>query len=70
MMRRLFALALLACMQTWAFGSAAPERLRHAIDHKWRGEMPRTYWFDRQGKMAAYSGMVTPEVVRRFSAAR
>ena len=47
--------------ETWAFGPAPAEQLRHAIDPKWRGEMPRSYWFDGKGQVRAYSGLVTPE---------
>ena len=47
--------------ETWAFGPAPAEQLRHAIDPKWRGEMPRSYWFDAKGQMRAYSGLITPE---------
>ncbi|MET0962138.1 MAG: hypothetical protein ABWY05_04870 [Noviherbaspirillum sp.] len=47
--------------QTWAFGPAPAEQLRHAIDPKWRGEMPRSYWFDGKGQVRAYSGLITPE---------
>lgn len=47
--------------QTWAFGPAPAEQLRHAIDPKWRGEMPRSYWFDGTGGVRAYSGLITAE---------
>ena len=47
--------------ETWAFGTAPAEQLRHAIDPKWRGEMPRSYWFDGKGRVQAYSGLITPE---------
>lgn len=45
--------------ETWAFGTSPPEQLRFVIDPKWRGEMPRSYWFDSQGKHVAYSGVIT-----------
>jgi hypothetical protein len=47
--------------QTWAFGPAPAEQLRHAIDPKGRGEMPRSYWFDGTGQVRAYSGLITAE---------
>lgn len=47
--------------EAWAFGTAPAEQLRHAIDPKWRGEMPRSYWFDGKGRVQAYSGLITPE---------
>lgn len=50
----------------WAFGSSPPEQLRHAIDPQWRGETPRTYWFGRDGKAAAHSGLVDTRIVSRY----
>lgn len=49
--------------ETWAFGAAPADLLRHAIDPAWRGEMPRSYWFDGKGQVKAYSGLITPERV-------
>lgn len=49
--------------EMWAFGLASSERLRYAIDPKWRGEMPRSYWFDARGHATAYSGIVTAKTV-------
>jgi hypothetical protein len=51
----------------WAFGSASPEQLRYAIDPKWHGEKPRSYWFDAQGKKIAYSGVLTPAAIAKLS---
>jgi hypothetical protein len=51
----------------WAFGSLPPEQLRYAIDPKWHGELPRSYWYDAQGRqIAAHSGLITPELIARF----
>jgi thiol-disulfide isomerase/thioredoxin len=50
----------------WAFGAAPPEQLRYAIDPKWRGEMPRSYWFDARGEAVAHSGVITAEVVTKL----
>ena len=46
----------------WAFGPASPARLRYAIDPAWRGETPRSYWFNRHGERIAYSGALTPAI--------
>lgn len=51
----------------WAFGSAPPKRLRFVIDQKWRGEMPRSYWFDEKGNVIAHSGVITEEGIRKWS---
>jgi thiol-disulfide isomerase/thioredoxin len=50
----------------WAFGAAPAEQLRYAIDPKWRGEMPRSYWFNADGKSVAHSGVITADTVSRF----
>ena len=52
----------------WAFGAAPPEQLRYAVDSKWHGEMPRSYWFNAHGEKTAYSGVITPAVVAKFTA--
>jgi hypothetical protein len=53
--------------ETWAFGSAPSEQLRFAIDPKWRGEMPRSYWFDSQGNMVAQSGVITADTISKLA---
>lgn len=52
--------------EAWAFGDAAPERLRHAIDPQWRGEMPRTYLIDSKGSVTARSGLLSAEDITRL----
>lgn len=49
--------------QAWSFGSKSPEQLRFAIDPRWHGEKPRSYWYDAQGTRAAYSGLISAERV-------
>jgi len=52
---------------TWAFGALPPEQLRYAVDPKWHGELPRSYWFDAQGRrIGVHSGLITPELIARF----
>jgi thiol-disulfide isomerase/thioredoxin len=50
----------------WAFGAAPPEQLRYAIDPKWHGETPRSYWYDATGARTARSGMITPQLISEF----
>lgn len=53
----------------WAYGDAAPEQLRYAIDPKWHGEIPRSYWFNAQGqRVASYSGVITAETIAKLAA--
>lgn len=51
----------------WAFGLAPPEQLRYAIDPKWLGEKPRSYWFNANGERVAYSGLITAATIARFA---
>ena len=64
--KRLESAGLMA--DAWAFGSAAPERLRYATDAGWHGEMPRSYWFNATGERTPYSGMLTPAMITRLVA--
>jgi thiol-disulfide isomerase/thioredoxin len=43
-------------IETFAFSDAFEERVRYAVDPKWRGELPRTYYFDASHKASAFSG--------------
>ena len=42
----------------WIFADDYAERLRHAIDPAWHGEIPRTYFFDGEAGVVARSGVV------------
>lgn len=43
---------------TWVFDDAVPERLRHAIDPAWRGELPRSYLFDAAHRPEVHAGLL------------
>lgn len=45
-------------LDTWVFADAVPERLRHAIDPAWRGELPRSYLFDAAHRREVHSGLL------------
>lgn len=63
--QRLRKLALTS--NAWGYGAAPPEQLRYAIDPKWHGEMPRSYWFDAEGRRTPYSGVLTPATIERLT---
>jgi thiol-disulfide isomerase/thioredoxin len=65
MRQRLATLGMTA--NAWAFGAAPAEQLRYAIDPKWHGEMPRSYWFNGRGDQRAHSGVLTPAVIAQLS---
>jgi len=43
-------------LQSWAFADEFSERVRYAVDRTWRGELPRTYFYDRGHKVQARTG--------------
>lgn len=49
----------------YAYGAAPPEALAYALDSKWRGELPRTLFFDGRGGKAAVSGVADEAAARR-----
>lgn len=45
-------------VEQWIFADDMPERLNYEIDPRWHGELPRTYFYDRQRRIEAVSGVV------------
>jgi hypothetical protein len=45
-------------VEHWAFADDFSERVRFSIDRKWRGELPRTYFFDASHQSVARSGLL------------
>lgn len=52
----------------WQFGDEAEERIRYSVDPTWRGEMPRSYFFDLRGEVTKHSGVPDEAEVRRWCA--
>lgn len=50
--------------ERYAYGEESPEALAHALDPRWRGELPRTYLFDGQGGSLTRSGVLTAADMR------
>ncbi|HWR77153.1 MAG TPA: redoxin domain-containing protein [Thiobacillus sp.] len=48
----------LARMDSWVFDDDIPERLRHAIDPVWHGELPRTYLYDAHHQRQVVAGVL------------
>ena len=45
-------------VRRWVFADAYTERVRYSVDKTWRGEMPKTYFFDAAHKVEVKSGKV------------
>ena len=39
--------------EAWIFADGNPTRLRFAVDPRWRGELPRSYLYARDGRLVA-----------------
>lgn len=53
----------------WAFGELPAEQLRYQIDPKWRGELPRSYWYDSAGaRIAVHSGLIGAQTIQEMTA--
>ena len=46
----------LAKVEAWAFADDFGERIRYAVDRGWRGELPRTYFYDAAHAAEVVSG--------------
>ena len=46
---------------SWVFDDDIPERLRHAVDPTWQGELPRTYLYDAQHRREAVVGVLSEQ---------
>lgn len=44
--------------ETWVFADNFAERLYYEINPRWRGELPLTYFFDRNNQMVKHMGVV------------
>ncbi len=51
------------------FDDAMSDRLRFAVDRKWRGELPRTYFFDAAHRATPVSGAVDDKLLAEWVAA-
>jgi hypothetical protein len=49
--------------ESWVFAGDSDEQLRHEIDRKWYGELPRTYLFAADGTVQAVSGKLEEEAL-------
>lgn len=56
----------LAAVDSWVFDDAIPERLRHAIDPAWYGEVPRTYLYDASHRRETIVGVLSEQRLRAW----
>lgn len=47
----------------WIFADANAQKLRHEIDPKWYGEVPRTYFIDKNHQRIGISGSIPDEKI-------
>lgn len=56
----------LSAAASWVFADGFVERLRYEIDPLWYGELPRTYFYEADGKRTAVSGQLDEREVARW----
>lgn len=56
----------LARQPQWVFADEQPERLRHVIDRRWFGELPRTYFYDAGHRRQGHSGVIPAAELERW----
>ena len=47
-------------VERWLFSDDFSERLRYSVDRSWRGELPRTYFYDAEHHAVFRSGVLDP----------
>lgn len=52
--------------ESWVFADDFAEKLRFQIDRKWRGELPRTYFYAADHSRRGVSGRVAPEEIEAW----
>jgi thiol-disulfide isomerase/thioredoxin len=55
-------------VELWGFDDEFVERVRYAVDPKWRGELPRSYLYDAAHTPEAHSGVVDEKTVKAWIA--
>ena len=53
-------------VQHWMFADEFAERVRYSVDKSWRGEMPRTYFFDAAHAAEPHSGLLDRRAVEQW----
>ena len=53
-------------VQHWMFADEFAERVRYSVDKSWRGEMPRTYFFDSAHAAESFSGLLDRRAVEQW----
>src|SRR5262249_27374078 len=55
-------------VQTWVLDDEVVERVRFAVDRSWRGELPRTYFYDAAHHPEVQSGRIDLQWVEKWFA--
>lgn len=48
-------------LENWLFADENPQKLRYEIDSLWYGELPRTYFLNKNHERKAVSGVLSQE---------
>lgn len=56
----------LSAVNSWIYGSNRSDQLRYAIDPRWYGEMPRSYFYNKDCARTSVSGLLSEDVLKRW----
>jgi thiol-disulfide isomerase/thioredoxin len=55
-------------VERWGFADEFVERVRYAVDPTWRGELPKTYFYDAKHRVTPRTGELDVQWVERWYA--
>ena len=50
----------------WIFAESNIEKLRHHIDDRWAGELPRSYFYNNDQQRIVVSGLLSQEILEAW----
>lgn len=53
-------------VESWVFAEDNAQRLRYEIDPTWYGDLPRTYFFDKNHQRSSISGTLTSQQIETW----
>ncbi len=56
----------LANIPRWIFATNQQRSLRYHIDLTWQGELPRSYYIDKNGKRHGHSGLLSKQQIKKL----
>ena len=56
----------LSDLENWKFADNATARLRYKLDQSWAGELPRSYFYSKDGRRQSFSGSLDADRLKHW----